>query len=99
MLTYLPDRSSKLKEAGKISRLSLNIVRTFAMIKPDAYTSIGKIVDIIERSGFVISNMKMAKFTLSDAEEFYGEHKVNGCEFSNSSGKAILRRTYQVHLQ
>jgi nucleoside-diphosphate kinase len=47
------------------------------MIKPDAYTSIGKILDIIEKSGFVISNIKMARLNQSDAEEFYGEHKVN----------------------
>ncbi len=46
------------------------------MIKPDAYTAIGKIIDIIEKSGFVIGNIKMAKMTLSDAEEFYAEHKV-----------------------
>eukprot|EP00331_Platyophrya_macrostoma_P015880 CAMPEP_0176472858 /NCGR_PEP_ID=MMETSP0127-20121128/41985_1 /TAXON_ID=938130 /ORGANISM="Platyophrya macrostoma, Strain WH" /LENGTH=280 /DNA_ID=CAMNT_0017867791 /DNA_START=41 /DNA_END=879 /DNA_ORIENTATION=- len=49
--------------------------RTFAMIKPDAYTSIGKIIDIIEQSGFVIGNLKMAKLTLGDAQEFYAEHK------------------------
>lgn len=29
--------------------------RTFAMIKPDAYTSIGKIIDVILRSGFLIN--------------------------------------------
>jgi len=45
------------------------------MIKPDAYTNIGKIISIIEQSGFTISNIKMSKFTRPDAEEFYAEHK------------------------
>jgi nucleoside-diphosphate kinase len=49
--------------------------KTFAMIKPDCYPHIGKIIDIIEHSGFVIGNIKMAKMTLADAEEFYAEHK------------------------
>jgi len=62
--------------------------KTFAMIKPDCYQNIGKIIDIIEHSGFVIGNIKMAKMTLGDAEEFYAEHK----------GKPFYR-TYQLHLQ
>jgi len=49
--------------------------RTFGMIKPDCYQHIGKIIDIIENSGFVIGNIKMAKMTLNDAQEFYAEHK------------------------
>jgi nucleoside-diphosphate kinase len=31
--------------------------RTFTMIKPDAYTSIGKIIDIIISNGFQISRL------------------------------------------
>lgn len=46
------------------------------MIKPDAYTKIGKVIDAVEKNGFLISNLKMAKFTLRDAQEFYGEHMV-----------------------
>lgn len=49
------------------SKFELSKGKTFAMIKPDAYTNIGKIIDIIEKSGFTIANIKMAKFTLSDA--------------------------------
>jgi len=37
------------------------------MIKPDAYTHIGKIIDAVERSGFVIGNLKMTRMSLSDA--------------------------------
>lgn len=46
------------------------------MIKPDCYKNIGKIVSTIEKNGFVISNIKMAKMTLRDAQEFYAEHNV-----------------------
>ena len=42
--------------------------RTFAMIKPDAYTNIGRIISIIEQSGLLISNLKMAKMTAQDAQ-------------------------------
>ena len=48
--------------------------RTFAMIKPDAYQNIGKIVSAIQQAGFTISNMKMSKFTKETSEVFYGEH-------------------------
>jgi len=37
------------------------------MIKPDAYTNIGKILDAIEKNGFTINNIKMTKMTLQDA--------------------------------
>jgi len=46
------------------------------MIKPDCYRNIGKIINAIENTGFVISNIKMAKMELSDAQQFYAEHKV-----------------------
>ena len=36
--------------------------RTFAMIKPDCYTSTGKIISQICRNGFQISKLKMSKF-------------------------------------
>lgn len=48
--------------------------KTFAMIKPDSYANIGKIMEIIEKN-FRISKMKMVKFNREIAEEFYGEHK------------------------
>ena len=49
--------------------------RTFALIKPDAYTHIGKIIDIIYKNGFTINHMKMFKWTLEQAQTFYGNHK------------------------
>ena len=46
------------------------------MIKPDAYSNIGKIISRIENSGFLIDKIKMSRMTLNDAKEFYIEHLV-----------------------
>jgi nucleoside-diphosphate kinase len=49
---------------------------TYAMIKPDAYMNIGKIIDNIMNEGkFTISKLKMLKFRQEDASEFYMEHR------------------------
>jgi nucleoside-diphosphate kinase len=45
------------------------------MIKPDAYTNTGKIIDAIYQNGFVISKLKMSKFNNNSVGSFYGEHK------------------------
>jgi nucleoside-diphosphate kinase len=45
------------------------------MIKPDAYTHIGKIIDAIQLNGFKIAKLKMSRFTEATASIFYGEHK------------------------
>ena len=37
--------------------------KTFAMIKPHAYSNIGKIIDQINQSGFEINKLKMSKFS------------------------------------
>jgi nucleoside-diphosphate kinase len=36
--------------------------RTFALIKPDAYMQMGKVINEIDASGFKINRMKMSKF-------------------------------------
>lgn len=56
-------------------RFEVDRQRTFAMIKPDSYKHIGKIIDAICVNGFRISKLKMSRFTESSAGEFYGEHK------------------------
>ena len=48
--------------------------RTFAMIKPDAYANMGKIIDAIYQNGFKISKLKMSRFTDKTSSIFYGEH-------------------------
>lgn len=47
---------------------------TFAMIKPDCYQHLGKIIDKVQKAGFVISKMKMSKFSKATAGQFYNEH-------------------------
>lgn len=49
--------------------------RTFAMIKPDAYISTGKIINAIQMSGFMISKMKMTRLSQETAGQFYAEHR------------------------
>merc|ERR1711990_1438031 len=42
----------------------------FVLIKPDAYTSTGKIIDHLYRTGFMITNLKMGKFTAGATARF-----------------------------
>ena len=41
------------------------------MIKPEQYVNIGKIIQVIEQSGFKISNLRMLKLSPYEAQEFY----------------------------
>ena len=71
-------RQLKVMEYGDVAtrkRFEVDRQRTFAMIKPDAYKNIGKIIDAIQMSGFRISKMKMSRFTNATAGDFYSEHK------------------------
>lgn len=67
--------------------------RTYGMIKPDAYKHIGTILDMTYKAGFRFDNMKMFKFALANAEEFYAEHKgrpfFEGLTKFMSSGYAV----------
>ena len=48
---------------------------TYGMIKPDGYMNIGKIIDIVYNQGqFIITKLKMCKFSKENAQEFYQEH-------------------------
>jgi nucleoside-diphosphate kinase len=49
--------------------------RTFAMIKPDSYTAMGKIIDAVAANGLMINKLKMSRFSKKSAGEFYAEHK------------------------
>lgn len=44
----------------------------FALIKPDAYSHTGKIIDSIYSNGFIISKMKMSRFNSATASRFVG---------------------------
>jgi len=51
--------------------------KTFAIIKPDAVKAknIGKIIDMIEQSGFNIANMEKLQLKPEEAKIFYAIHK------------------------
>jgi len=42
----------------------------FALIKPDAYVKTGQIIDHIYKSGFMITQLKMGKFTPATTARF-----------------------------
>jgi len=72
-------RQLKLVEYGDLftrQKFEAASERTFAMIKPDCYTSTGKIIDCILQNGFTISKLKMSKFTQAQqSDEMYAEHR------------------------
>lgn len=71
-------RQLKIADYGDVAtrkRFEVDRQRTFAMIKPDAYKNIGKIIDAVQLNGFRISKLKMSRFTEATSGEFYGEHK------------------------
>jgi len=49
--------------------------KTLALIKPDCYNHIGKIIAIIQKNGLTIANLQMLKMDRKMAEEQYAEHK------------------------
>jgi len=44
--------------------------RTLALIKPDAYNHMGKILSMVHASGFVVARLKMVKMTSASITEF-----------------------------
>lgn len=67
MVDYADDVTRSALEKGQAES-------TLALIKPDAYESIGHILGIIIRSGLKIKNLKMLKLTRQQSERFYQEH-------------------------
>tara|TARA_S200000501_G_C20872184_1_gene764824 strand:+ start:10033 stop:10440 length:408 start_codon:yes stop_codon:yes gene_type:complete len=51
--------------------------KTFTIIKPDAFTAsyTGSIIEIIERAGFSIKNMRLVEMDNKMASRFYSIHK------------------------
>ena len=43
---------------------------SFLLIKPDAYTKAGKIIDHIYKSGFMLTSLKMGRFTPATTARF-----------------------------
>ena len=70
-------RVLKVTDYGDVhtrSRFEVSRQRTFAMIKPDAYQHMGKILDQICASGFKINKLKMSRFNKNSVSTFYKEH-------------------------
>jgi nucleoside-diphosphate kinase len=41
------------------------------MIKPEQYVNLGKIIQVIEQSGFRITNLRMLKLSGQETQEFF----------------------------
>merc|ERR1719398_670394 len=71
-------RQVKIAEYADVftrNELEGNKSRTLALVKPDAYPHLGKIIAEVYKMGFVISKMKMVKLSKADAEEFFAAEK------------------------
>lgn len=69
IIAYADDFTKKALEEIRSS--------TFAMILPPAYMGIGKIIDIIQTNGFVISKLKMNKLSNSEIANYLKIHNAN----------------------
>ncbi|XP_072282782.1 nucleoside diphosphate kinase homolog 7 [Pyxicephalus adspersus] len=56
-------------------RLGSKKEKTLAMIKPDAVTKLGSIIEAILDTGFTITKAKMVKLSRAEAMDFYSEHQ------------------------
>lgn len=71
-------RQLKIVEYGDTftqSSLTCTTERTLAMIKPDATRHLGKLLNVVLNSGFLVSQLKICQLTRQDAERFYAEHE------------------------
>jgi nucleoside-diphosphate kinase len=71
-------RQLKITEYGDVhtrKKFESEKQRTFAMIKPDAYTNLGKIIDATYANGYSINKLRMAKLDKNTVGEFYAEHR------------------------
>merc|ERR1719359_1737542 len=68
-------RQVKIVEYGDVftrNELEGKKSRTLALVKPDAYPHLGKIIKEIYKMNFIIAQMRMVKMTKADAEETAG---------------------------
>jgi nucleoside diphosphate kinase len=45
-----------------------------AVIKPDAYMNMGKVIDAMYQAGFKLNRLKMSRFNADNCGQFYKEH-------------------------
>ena len=78
-------RQLKLVEFGDVftrNRFAKSKETTFALIKPDAYVHTGKIIDYIQKSGFLITRLKMGKFSAAATARFLQQNESQSAEAS-----------------
>ncbi|KAM4629653.1 nucleoside diphosphate kinase homolog 7 [Polymixia lowei] len=67
--------------------------RTLAMVKPDAVTKLGDILEMLYAASLIVTKAKMTKLTWSQAADFYVEHQskpfFNNLVQSVSSGPVV----------
>ena len=73
-------RQYKLTEYGddftkKAFDQQYHLEKTFAMIKPDQYVNMGKILQVIEQSNFRISNLRMLRLSPEETHQFYSQSR------------------------
>merc|ERR1712166_831351 len=71
-------RQLKVNEFGDeytISKLGTKRQKTIAIIKPDGYAHLGKIIDAAHSIGLIVGEMRMLKMTREQAEEFYNDQR------------------------
>merc|ERR1719352_2256002 len=71
-------RQVKIVEYGDVftrNELEGKKSRTLALVKPDAYPHLGKIIAEVYKMNFIIAQMRMVKMTKADAEEFFAAEK------------------------
>merc|ERR1719352_1641504 len=74
----LYSRQVKIVEYGDVftrNELGGKKSRTLALVKPDAYPHLGKIIAEVYKMNFIIAQMRMVKMTKADAEEFFAAEK------------------------
>ena len=70
-------RMLKVVDYGDVytrSKFETERQRTFALIKPESYTSIGKAIDFIQSQGFQLNKLKMGKLTGETASKYLSSH-------------------------
>lgn len=76
-LLLLPCLLTAKEPRYKSLKSTKDMERTLVLIKPEAVTCahIGDIITQYERDGLTVAGIKMVKFSLNDAKEFYKVHK------------------------
>lgn len=101
-------RQLKLTDYGDAftrSCFAKNKEASFCLIKPDAYTKAGKIIDHLYKSGFMLTSLKMGRFTPATTARFLQHNNCQSAEASEhmlsdvSIGMEVQGDNAVAHLQ